>query len=205
MAISIFLLVLFAVCVAFIYNEGLWSAAILWVNVLQAAIVATILWEPVANIVEGMSPSLTYLLDFIVIWLLFCLSLVVFRLTTDMLLSRHRVKFKKPLELGGGLFFAAWIGWIMLQFTAFTFHLAPLSRNFLGFEEKPDSKVLFGMLDPDRSWLGFIHHQSQEGPLARSAPASDPNAHVFDPQGDFIMKYGQRRMNYSKEPDMTAR
>ncbi|HEY2881366.1 MAG TPA: CvpA family protein, partial [Pirellulales bacterium] len=135
--LNIILIAIFAGCVAFVYNEGLWGAAVLFVNVLLAAVLATNLFEPVASWLEGMIPSGTYLWDFVALWGSFAVTLVIMRLASD-LISRHRVRFKKPVDIAGGVFFAVWIGWIMVMFSAFSFHLAPLERNFAGFQEKPE-------------------------------------------------------------------
>src|SRR5262245_7389399 len=193
------LLVVFAVCVAFVFNEGMWGAAITFVNVLLAAVLATNLFEPLANWLESMMPGFTYFWDFVALWLAFALCLVLLRLTTD-LISRHRVKFKKPVDIGGGVFFAIWTGWLMVQFTLFSLHLAPLSRNFMGFQEKPETHMFVFDLAPDRNWLSFMHAQSSGGALARTPPPTDPNAFVFDPQGEFIMKYAARRKQFESQP-----
>jgi len=197
------LIVIFALCVAFVFNEGLWGAAVLFFNVLMAAVLATTLFEPVANLLESMLPSLTYFMDFVAIWLTFAVCLTVLRLSTD-LIARHRVRFKKPVDLAGGVFFAAWIGWLMVQFSLFTMHLSPLARNFMGFQEKPETRMFFG-LAPDRNWLAFTHKQTKDGTFMRTPPPSDPNAYVFDPQGDLILKYGTRRQQFSKEPSMSVK
>ncbi len=195
MYITIFLAVVFAVCVAFVFSEGLWGAAIMLINVMTAALLATNFFEPLATWLNGMLPSFTYLWDIVAVWAIFALSLVIMRLATDFL-SRHKVRFLKPLDVGGGLFFAAWIGWVMVQFTLFTMHMAPLSRNYLGFQEKPDDKMFFG-LGPDRDWLAFIHGMSKDGALGR-----DSDNHIFDPNADFILKYGARRDALAKEPGL---
>src|SRR5215467_2749690 len=101
--------IIFALCVAFTFNEGLWGAAILFFNVLMAAVLATIFFEPAANWLESMMSGYTYWCDFVAAWLCFALFLVILRLASD-LTSRHRVRFKKPVDIAGGLFFAAWIG-----------------------------------------------------------------------------------------------
>jgi len=201
--VEVVLIVIFALCVAFVFNEGLWSAAILFFNVLLAAVLATTLFEPVANLLDSMMPSLTYFSDFVAIWVTFAVCLVVLRLATD-LTARHRVRFKKPVDMAGGIFFAAWIGWLMVQFTLFTVHLSPLGRNSMGFQEKPDTRMFFG-LAPDRNWLAFIHRQTKEGAFMRTPPPGNENAHVFDPQGDLILKYGERRRQFSKEPGMSVK
>ena len=57
-------------------------------------------------------------------------------------------------------------------------HTAPLPREFIGF--KPERKNLFGMVAPDRQWLGFTQFVS-EGVLGRGFPIG------FDaPTADFI-------------------
>ena len=91
-----------------------------------------------------------------------------------------------PVEKVGGPLMAVWVGWVMVCFATMTFHTAPLSRNFLGFQEQPDTKMLFG-LAPDRLWLAWMHRESR-GSLSRMG---HPNP--FDPRGEFILKYGNRR------------
>lgn len=196
MYITISLLVVFVICLAMIFNEGLWGAAVMFINTLLSAMIATNFYEPLARWANTKAGSFTYLLDFICIWLIFCVSLVVLRITTDTL-SRYRVRFKKPVDVGGGLFFAAWIGWLMMQFTLFSMHTSPLARNFLGgdFQPEPNS-VMFFDLGPDRNWMAFMHSMSGEngGSLAGS--------NKFDPDGEFILKYGTRRKNYENEKEV---
>jgi uncharacterized membrane protein required for colicin V production len=185
------LLVIFF-CVAFIFNEGLWSAALAMINMLLAGIIAVNFFEPVANWLDGMFPSLTYFWDFLSAWLVFAIALVVLRLATNYL-SKHRARFKRPVDLAGGAFFALVTGYLMMGFIFFTLHLAPLGRNFLGFQKDPDSRMVFG-LGPDRAWLGLMRNLS-EGSLSRP----DVTQHTFTTQEDFILKYGQRRKQYESQ------
>ena len=200
MILSIICLVIFACCLAFVFNEGLWGAAIMFFNVMTAALLATNLFEPVANWILGMAPSLYYAADFFALWGVFVLSLLLLRTLTDFL-SRHRVRFLKQIDTAGGVFFAAWIGWIMVQFTLFSFHTAPMSRNFLDFQTKPDSRMFFN-LGPDRDWLAFVHTLSKDGALARDPPANQPELYVFDPHADFILRYGEKRKQLESEKDL---
>ncbi|HZZ28144.1 MAG TPA: CvpA family protein [Pirellulales bacterium] len=194
--LNLIIAVVFAVCVAFVFNEGLWGAGLLFCNALMAAVLATNLFEPVANWLEGMWHSIGYFCDFIAVWICFCVFFTIFRVATD-LLSRHRMRFKKMVDIIGGVVFAVALGWLMVQFMLFTMHLAPLERNFLGFQERPETRMFFG-LAPDRNWLAFMHQLSNGGALSRTPPPGDPNAHVFDPNGDFILRYGQRRKEFEK-------
>ena len=56
--------------------------------------------------------------------------------------------------------------------------------------------MLFG-LDPDRVWLGWVHRESK-GSLSRW-DAIVP----FDKQGDFVLRYGERRENFEKQISFT--
>jgi hypothetical protein len=202
---AVILLIMFF-CIAFVFNEGLRSAVVLLMNVLLAGIIAMNFFEPLADWFESMMPSFTYFWDFIALWLCFAIAIALLRLLTGML-SKHRVRFKKPVDTACGLIFAASIGWVMMLFTLFSFHLAPLSRNFMNFQEKPDTRMVLG-LAPDRTWMSLMRTVSS-GSLSRGSDG----AHTFYPDKDngndgnleFILKYGHRRKNYEKEPSMTVK
>jgi len=200
--LNLLLIAIFAICVAFVFNEGLWGACIMFCNVLMAAVLATNLFEPVADRLESMMSGYTYFCDFLALWICFAVCLTILRLATD-LLSRHRMRFKRPVDITGGVVFAIGVGWLMLQFTLFTFHTAPLGRNFLGFQERPETRMFFG-LAPDRNWLAFMHSLTTSSSFSRAANQGDPNAHVFDPQGDFILRYGQRRKDFESQKSLSA-
>jgi hypothetical protein len=196
------LILIFIVCVAFVFNEGMWGAGIMFCDVLLAAIMASNLFEPVAGWFESMASGYTYYCDFLALWICFVVFLTIFRLATD-LISRHKMRFKKPFDISGGVVFAIGVGWLMVQFTLFTFHTLPLGRNFMGFQERPETRMFFG-LAPDRNWLAFMHSLSSGSTLSRTPPQGDPNAHVFDPNGDFILRYGQRRKDFESQTSVTA-
>jgi uncharacterized membrane protein required for colicin V production len=197
--IDVAILLILFFCIAFIFNEGLWSACLLLINVLLAGIISVNFFEPLATWFEKMMPGFTYFWDFLALWLIFSIAIVALRLLTG-LLSKHRLRFKKPVDTAGGVFFGACVGWVMMQFTLFSFHLAPLSRNFLGFQEKPDSRMVIG-LAPDRTWLSMMKTLSG-GSLSRGSEGSE---HLFNPDEDFIIKYGTRRKNYENETSMTVK
>lgn len=179
-----------------IMREGLWSNAITLVNVITASLIATNFWEPIASTLDEQVPSATFLWDLVVLWLLFTIVLLILRLCSDSV-SKVRVRFKKPVELFGGLFLAGWVAWVSICFTAMTLHTAPLSREFLFGGFRAEERMMFG-LAPDRRWLGFVQRMSL-GPFSRVAPQDDPNAHVFDRHSEFMIKYAARRERYSKK------
>jgi hypothetical protein len=187
--------VIFIVCLAMLWNEGMWSNALTLVNTVLAALVATNYFELVADFLDKQQPTYTYVWDFLSLWGLFALTYALLRAFTDTI-SRHRVRFKMPVEQAGRLSFAAATGWVMICFTLMTLHTAPLAQTaFRGsFQPQPMSNDFLGMA-PDRMWLGFVQSRSR-GALSLSNP------NVFDPSGEFILKYGSRRDNFSKQPEL---
>lgn len=184
-------LILF-ICIATLFGEGIWSNAILLVNVVTAALLATNFFEPMAQWLESQSPSGSYLWDFLSLWGLFALFLAVMRMLTDHV-SRVKVRFKMAADYIGGGFFALWIGCVMVCFTMMTLHTAPLCRNFLYQGFQPEQRMIMG-LAPDRKWLGFVQKMSRYNFCRSAAPEEVlERKYVFDRDFEFMHKYATRR------------
>jgi len=191
----LFLFLILAITAAAVWFQGLWSAAVTLVNLLLAMIIATSFYEPICTAIEGIgaAKSYTYLLDFVVLWLLFAIVFAVLRAITDSL-SKKQVQFEMPVEMAGRSLLAVVCGWVMVCFVAFSLQMAPLnSPNPLGAWSSPSAKT-FGPASPDRLWMGFMHSRSQ------GAFAGKP----FDPSAEFPLKYHERRTKYS-EPGSNLR
>ncbi len=185
--LPLLMIVVLAACVGVLFPEGLWSNLIRLVNVVTAALIAMSFWEPLARWLEGLNDwfaSITYYLDFLSLWILFGVSMLVMRIATDMI-SRVKVRFLKVVDRVGSTFFALCVGWIMVCFIMATLHTAPLAPNFLWGGFDPSRKMMMG-LAPDRQWLGFVQYASK-GPFARSEPVA------FDADNQFMAKYNNRR------------
>jgi hypothetical protein len=192
---NIVLIVVFFACFAFLFNGGLWSNTLTLVNVVTAALFATNYFEPLANWFDLQEPSGHYFYDFLALWILFAVAFTVMRVLTDFV-SKVRVRFFLPVEKAGGILMAIWVSWILMCFTTVTLHTAPLSRNFMGFQAEPNTKMLFG-LGPDRVWLGWVHRESA-GSLSRFGGTVP-----FDRNGDFILRYGERREEFEDLKTLT--
>ena len=190
------LFLIFAACVGFLYPEGMWSNAIRLINVVTAGLLATNYWEPVARLADNsVSESFTFFWDFISLWGLFAVFLVIFRVATNSL-SRVKVRFLKIADRIGGVAFAVAVGWVMVCFITFSLHTATLCRNFL-FEGFKPGEANFVGLAPDKMWLGFA------GYCAAGVFSTSP-AVVFDGQ-KFINNYAARRDQIEVLPHVEER
>ncbi len=201
MIFTIILLIVMFACVAMLVREGLWSNSLTLINVVTAALIATGYWEPLATWLDEQIPSFTYLLDFIAIWAIFVLAFVILRAITDQL-SKVKVRFRVPVEYVGSGLIAIWVGWVMVCFTAMTIHMAPLSADFLdgAFSPDPDHTTLLGYA-PDHQWLAFVHRITGErGSLSTAAKGDSEATNTFDPQAEFIRRYGWRRTQFESTP-----
>jgi hypothetical protein len=151
------LFLVFIACVAFVFGEGMWGAALRLVNVVFAALLATNFWEPLARLLEGISAAPTYWWDFLSLWMIFSVSLLLLRMLTRSV-SQVQVRFLSLADRIGGGVFAVCVGLTMVAFTTFSFHTAPLGEKFMfgGFD--PNDPVIG---KPDRQWLGFVLHASK--------------------------------------------
>jgi hypothetical protein len=185
----LFLLLILVATAAGVWFQGLWSAAVTLVNLVLAMAIATCFYEPVCVAIEGISAaaSYKYLLDFVVLWILFAVAFSVLRAITDML-SKKAVGFDLPIEIAGRSILAVICGWVMVCFVAFSLQMAPLNSPApLGAWASPASKT-FAAVSPDRLWLGFMYSRSQPAALGGKP---------FDPNAEFLLRYHDRRAKYA--------
>jgi uncharacterized membrane protein required for colicin V production len=206
---SLVLIGIFAVCLALLYNESMWNNALRLVNVVTAALLATNFYEPVASWLDAHVQSCTYFWDFIALWVLFGGCVTALRALTDEV-SKVNVRFLHIADRIGGVVFAVCIGWVLLCFTAMSLHTAPLARDFFFGSFKPEERLLFG-LAPDRQWLGFVQRVSR-GQFSQSATSEQRRRDewkeekwgVFDPRGEFLLKYAARRTKIENQLNNTG-
>ena len=102
------------------------------------------------------------------------------------------MRFLKIVDLWGGIVLSLCIGWIMVGFTLVSLHAAPLGQYPLLGSFQPQNNMFFGLLAPDREWLGFTKYQSS-GPYCRSVGEDQSTQCIFP--SDFIEKQLERRMH----------
>lgn len=203
MIVTLILLAVFVAVTYALWREGLVGAAVMLLNVLLAATAATAWFEWLVGLAAGWFPSYDYLLDFVCLWTLFCVLLLVMREVTDRL-SRTRIKVRKPVELAATPLVAALAAWVMVCFTAASLHTAAVPRDFV--QRTPDARMFLG-LAPDRRWLQWVRGATLAGPFA-AAPAEAPPARpdpAFDRNADFILRYAARRQTLESLPALRVR
>jgi hypothetical protein len=200
----LFLFLIFLATAAALWFQGTWNVAITLINLILAMLIATNYFEPIATMIEELGgSSFTYLLDFLVLWILFAVTFGILRLFSDML-SKKAVKFNLPVEMAGRTILAIWCGYLVVCFTAFSMQMAPLGGiTPMGAFEAPNSSSFLGMA-PDRQWLGFMQSRSR-GALARGNYSGNihpddqgQNVETFDPNSEIPLRYRQRRENFDK-------
>ena len=68
---SVVLLVVMLLVVALLLPYGLWGNVINLINVVTAALLATNFWEPASNFISSKMPSMMFLTNIFVLWILF--------------------------------------------------------------------------------------------------------------------------------------
>jgi hypothetical protein len=201
------LFLVFAGTAAALWFQGLFTTAITIINMTIAGLVATNFFEPTCNFIEGFDGSFTYLLDFVVWWILFGVTFAILRAITD-LISDRPVKFIQPVELAGRSVLAIWGGWLMVCLVAFSLAMAPIdSETPLGAWAEPDAGSFLGF-SPEQQWAGFAQSRSQ-GALSRANFSThvhpddvERNCEAFDPFSEFFFRYHARRAKYAAADSM---
>jgi hypothetical protein len=186
MIVNLLLVVVFLAITLVLSKEGLWSGLVMLLNIVAAATFATAWYESLAAFLDAKLPSYTYLIDFLCLWGIFAVVLLVMRLLTDRV-STTKVKFLRQVELIGGPLVAAIAGWVMVCFAAASLHTAAVPRTLV--QPTPEHRMFFGFA-PDRTWINWVRFATKDGPFARPPE----QAIVFDKNGDFILRYADRRL-----------
>jgi hypothetical protein len=205
MSILYFILV-FVIIVGMTWWVGSWNIMLNLTNFFIASLLACSFYEPLADRLEAIDRTFTYIVDFAAIWLIFVVACALLRMATDFLTS-YQLRMNFWAEMGLRTVLSIWLGLAFCFFTSFTLHLAPLPNDALVSSPTTD---LFGFA-PDRKWMAFVQSRSR-GALAESKegmflPTYDLvdhpddrelNARVFDPHAKFAETYIQRRIKLSK-------
>lgn len=173
------LIIVWAVVTWCVAGEGAFGAALNCLIIVISGLLAMNLYEPAAGIGQSImgSAEWAYRWDVIALAGLFAAFVFGLRILSEKMTPLY-FQIDSPGEGVGRWVFGALAGYVTMAFLLTALHTAPLPRNFIGFT--PERANLFGVVAPDRQWLGFTQFVS-ENSLSRSAPR------IFDgPVEDFI-------------------
>lgn len=171
-------------------REGLWHNLLLLCHLILAGIIAFGFYQPLTVLAdEASGGEYTYVLDMLVFWALFALSILLLK-TLGTSLSPTKVKFLHPLEVYGGPVFGLLCGVALASITAMSIHLAPLPKDTMGgailHEGGVDSPSIVNT-SPDLAFLGAAEIFSD--------PAGLGDGGEFD-AGLWVDDYADRRERF---------
>ena len=196
---AIYGIVVFA-SVAMMVREGLWSNSISLLNIIISGLVAFGFYAPLTIYLdEKLGGQYTYVLDFVVIWFLFAISMVIGR-TVTVAASKTRMRFKNPIGPVGGPLVALLTAWVLAAFTLATLHTSPMPKDAFGgmLVGPADVSTASPFTSPDAAWLRFVQRMSAANALgsSRTEPFS---------AGGFVRIYEDHRSKYEKSPSVKVR
>jgi hypothetical protein len=199
MFLAIYLIIVFA-ATAMMVREGLWSNSIALVNIIISGLVAYGFYAPLTIwIDEYTNGTYTYVLDFIVIWILYVVSMVICRGLTGAL-STTRMRFKHPIDPVGGPAVGLLAAWVLAGFVMATLHTAPMGKDsFGGALVKPaDVETASVFTAPDAAWLRFVEKMTAPVALGGSS------ANQFKAKA-WVGIYQNHRAQFEKAEGMRVR
>ena len=140
-------------------QSGLWANGIVLAQIVLSGLIAFGCYQPLSVVFdEATGGEYTYLLDFIAIWLLYCLSMLVLKIA-DGALSKTRMRFQESVEKIGGPLVGLLAGWVMVTIVLASLHAAPLAPDVLGGalqhkRSEVETKSMFTA--PDLFWLRLV-------------------------------------------------
>jgi uncharacterized membrane protein required for colicin V production len=170
-------------------SEGLYGAAIMFVNVMLAGLIAFSLYEPAGKMI-GSIGFMTTIADFVSLTVIFGLAFSLIRFVTDYL-GPWYVRFHGAVDQVGRYLFGLATGWYLVGMLVCMVQTAPVHKQFLGYQWQTHS--LWG-LGIDRFWLGFMQATTEK--FFEWEPARP-----FDARNNFIVRYHMWRP--FGEPDRT--
>jgi uncharacterized membrane protein required for colicin V production len=182
-------------------SEGLWGSALMFFNVVFSGMIAFNFYEVVANLIDstgipwGFSDTLSLLG-------LFCISLGMFRMTTETI-APTMVRFPTAVYHLGRFVFGAGGAVVTMAVVILAFHTAPVYKKIFGVVQY-DTKPPFG-LGLDHQWLGFFQYETGAVFTRLGTGQPDPfgtygvrngvrtPVHVFDPRARWLIEHQDAR------------
>lgn len=191
-----FLVIYFAVwfaALAMMVREGLWNNTISLVNILISGLIAFSFYSPLAIYLDEMlDGEYTYLLDFVTIWGLFVIAMLVCRFATG-LASGTRLRFKNPIDPIGGPLVAVLASWALAAFVMATLHTSPMPKDAFGgglLHSDDDVASATAFMNPDLGWLRFVERVTKPDAFGHASGGAFSAKAFVQIYADHREKYG---------------
>ncbi len=182
-------------------SEGLWGAALMFFDVLFAALITFNFYEPLAKLLAGVHSVVAPFADMVCMLSIFVVSVLLLRLTTETL-APAMVRFPTPVYHAGRLVFAFGASAVTFAIILLALETAPVHKKVLyvyDYQAAPPFKM--GL---DRQWLGFFQYTTGLVFADFGAGKPDPYAtyknrpKLFDPRAEWLLQHQEARP-YGKE------
>lgn len=177
-------------------SEGLWGAALMFMNSLFAGLIALNFYEPLAGLIAQAS-FLSGFADTLSLLSLYGVSLLILRLATDQL-GPTMVRYPTPIYHLGRWGFGLLGASVTMGILLLGYHTAPIHKKMFYGTYNYDLKPPFGV-GLDWQWLGFFQYATGYT-FARYSPNNpvDPfnefeNARAFDLRGRWLIDHQNGR------------
>ena len=180
-------------------SEGLWGSALMFFNVLFAALIAFNFYEPLAQLLVDNVEAVANFADSICMMVLFVVSLLLLRLATESL-SPSMVRFPTPLYHLGRVIFGVGGAVIAVAMLLLGYQASPVQKKMLGvwdYKHKVFNQENFGRFD--RDFLAFFQYTTGYTFARNGAGETDPGREfparpiLFDPRAEWLLVHQQAR------------
>lgn len=202
---DVILLIVWGIVTWCVSGEGAFGAAVNCLVIIVSGLLAMNFFEPFAAFAQSnliSTGAWPYRWDVIMLVGLFGLFVFSLRALMEKLSPRFIEMNGLAHEIGRWSF-GLLGGYVTMAFLLTALHTAPLPRNFMEF--RPERANLFGILAPDRQWLGFTQYVS-ENAFASGRIFDGPDSDFIDDNADdnrntiwpsFPIRYATRREQFA--------
>ena len=202
---DVMLLVVWGIVTWCVAGEGAFGSAVNCLVIIVSGLLAMNFFEPFAefaqrNLISGGAWPFRW--DVIMLVGLFGGLIFGLRVLMEKLSPRYIEMNNLAHEIGRWSF-GLISGYVTMAFLLTALHTAPLPRSFMEF--RPERANLFGILAPDRQWLGFTQYVS-ENVFASGRIFDGPVSDFIDDNADenrntvwpsFPIRYASRREQFA--------
>jgi hypothetical protein len=178
-------------------SEGLWGSALMFFNVLFAAMISFNFYEPVAKLIDSTGINWGFS-DTLCMLGLFCIALVILRMITETI-APVMVRFPVAAYHAGRLIFGLGGAAVTMAVVILAFHAAPVHKKIFTAIDHT-SRPPFG-LGLDHMWLGFFQYETGAVFSNLGYGGRDPyrtyghggRVNVFDPRASWLLEHYDAR------------